>query len=183
MRTDTLRRAATVLARLGGLGVNGAVQARDGPWLVRAHAVHLASDNGGSTSPDLDLSVNDKWIPEVDVSYFRTPSFALELILTAPQKHALNSGDTAIATLRHLPPTLTAQYHVTGLGAFKLYVGAGLNDSRFSQVDWKPAVAGLDPSIDRNSWGLAVQAGLDDDPGHGLSLNLDPWLLGVGYRF
>ncbi len=39
-----------------------------------------------------------------------------------------------IGTLKHLPPTLLAQYHFTNLGAFKPYVGAGINYTRFSSV-------------------------------------------------
>ncbi len=41
---------------------------------------------------------------------------------------------TKIGTLKHLPPTLLAQYHFTNFGAFKPYVGAGINYTRFSSV-------------------------------------------------
>ena len=105
-----------------------ASQAQDGPWLVRLRAVHLDSANKDSTG--LDLSINDKVIPEVDVSYFFTPEFAAELVLTYPQKHKLRSGGTEIGSLKHLPPTFTLQYHFTRLGAFKPYVGAGVNYTR-----------------------------------------------------
>ena len=52
---------------------------------MRARAVNLDSANKDSTG--LGLSVNDKVIPEVDVSYFFTPNIAAELVLTVPQKH------------------------------------------------------------------------------------------------
>lgn len=58
-------------------------QQAEGPWLVRARAVNLDSANKDSTG--LGLSVNDKVIPEVDVSYFFTPNIAAELVLTVPQ--------------------------------------------------------------------------------------------------
>ena len=61
-------------------GAAMAQQAEEGPWLVRARAVHLDSANKDSTG--LDLSINDKWIPEVDISYFFTKNLAAELILT-----------------------------------------------------------------------------------------------------
>lgn len=93
--------------------------AADGPWLVRVRAVNIDSANGGSTNPDLDLSVNDKVIPEVDISYFFTPNIAAELILTYPQKHDVKSAGTKIGSLKHLPPTLLLQYHFDGMGAFK----------------------------------------------------------------
>lgn len=148
--------------------------AADGPWLVRVRAVNIDSANGGSTNPDLDLSVNDKVIPEVDISYFFTPNIAAELILTYPQKHDVKSAGTKIGSLKHLPPTLLLQYHFDGMGAFKPYVGAGVNYTRFSSVKWDPAVrAALDPSIDKDSFGFALQAGVDVEISKNVYLNLD----------
>jgi len=142
------------------------------PWLVRVRAVNLDSANKDSTG--LGLSIDDKVIPEVDISYFVTPQFAVELVLTYPQKHTISSNGVEIGSLKHLPPTLTAQYHVTTLGAFKPYVGAGLNYTRFSDVQFNPAVqAALQPSIDKNSFGWALQAGFDWAINDRVVLNLD----------
>lgn len=143
-----------------------AAQAQEGPFLVRVRAVNIDSANKDSTG--LALSVNDKVIPELDLSYFFTPQIAAELILTYPQKHTLKAGSTEIGSLKHLPPTLTAQYHFTTLGAFKPYLGAGVNYTRFSAVKLP---AGVD--IERNSFGLAVQAGLDVAVAKNVYLNLD----------
>jgi outer membrane protein len=142
-----------------------------GSWIVRARAVNLDSANKDSTG--LGLSVNNKVIPEVDITYFLSPNLAAELILTYPQKHDVRSGATEIGTLKHLPPTLTLQYHFTGM-SFRPYVGAGLNYTRFSSVNFAPAVVtALDPSIDKNSFGLAVQVGADVPLGGGWLLNVD----------
>ena len=142
------------------------------PWLLRVRAVHLDSANKDSTG--LNLSVNNKTMPEVDVSYFFTPNIAAELILTYPQKHDLRSNGNKIGTLKHLPPTLLAQYHFTQFGKFKPYVGAGVNYTRFSSVNFDPAVvAALNPSIKKNSFGLALQAGFDYQLDSNWSLNLD----------
>ena len=142
------------------------------PWLLRVRAVHLDSANKDSTG--LNLSVNNKTMPEVDVSYFFTPNIAAELILTYPQKHDLRSNGNKIGTLKHLPPTLLAQYHFTQFGKFKPYVGAGVNYTRFSSVNFDPAVvAALNPSIKKNSLGLALQAGFDYNLDSNWSLNLD----------
>jgi outer membrane protein len=142
-----------------------AQQPVEGPWMVRARAVHLNSANGDSTG--LGLTINDKWIPEVDVSYFFNKNVAVELVLTVPQKQTLSSRGTAIGTLKHLPPTLMAQYHFEATG-FKPYLGAGVNYTRFSSVSLP---AGVD--IDRNSWGPALQAGVDIPLGGNLYLNFD----------
>lgn len=136
--------------------------------MVRARAVHLQSDNGGGTTPALNLSMNNKWMPEVDVSYFFSPNVAMELVLTVPQKHTLYSNGTDIGTFKHLPPVLLAQYHFP-MNGFKPYVGAGVNYTRFSSVNLK--VPGAD--IDRSSWGPALQVGVDIPLSNGLYLNLD----------
>jgi len=142
------------------------------PWLLRVRAVHIDSANKDSTP--LNLSLSNKTIPEVDVSYFFTPNVAAELILTYPQKHDLRSNGAKIGTLKHLPPTLLAQYHFTQFGKFKPYVGAGINYTRFSGVNFDPAVvAALNPSIKKNSFGLALQAGFDYALDKNWSLNFD----------
>lgn len=142
-------------------------QETPGPWLVRARVVNLDSANKDTTG--LGLSVNDKAIPEVDVSYFFTPNIAAELILTVPQKHDVRASTLGgkIGTLKHLPPSLLLQYHFDAPG-FKPYVGAGLNYTRFSSVHL-PAGVG----IDKNSWGAALQAGVDIPLSRNLYLNVD----------
>jgi outer membrane protein len=109
-------------------------QQAESPWLVRVRAVHLDSANKDSTG--LGLSVNNKTIPEVDISYFFNKNVAAELILTVPQKHDLSSSVLGgrIGSLKHLPPSLLLQYHFDAPG-FKPYVGAGVNYTRFSNVN------------------------------------------------
>ena len=170
------------------------------PWMVRVRAVHLNSDNGG-VAGDAGVSINNKWIPEVDVSYFFTPNFAAELILTYPQKHDVRLNGDKIGSLKHLPPTLLAQYHFTNFGAFKPYVGAGVNYTRFSNVSILDGAV----TVKKNSWGPALQVGFDYALDKNWSLNfdvkkvyidttinngigkfkIDPILVGVGvgYRF
>jgi outer membrane protein len=148
------------------------VYAQDsGSWLVRARALNLDSANKDNTG--LDLSVNNKVFPEVDISYFLSPNLALELVLTYPQKHDIRAGGTKIGTLKHLPPTLSLQYHFP-MGSFRPYVGAGLNYTNFSKVDFDPAIDTLlQPSIEHSSVGLALGAGVDFAVGGGWLLNVD----------
>lgn len=157
--------AAAVLSTLLS-GASFAQQATEGPWMVRARAVRLDSANGDSTG--LGLSINNKWIPEVDVSYFFNKNMAVELVLTVPQKHTLSSNGTEIGTLKHLPPTLLAQYHFDASG-FKPYVGAGINYTRFSNID----VLNGGATVDKNSWGPALQVGVDIPLSGNMYLNFD----------
>ena len=204
MSTHILKRTSMVIVMAGStlLPLAAQAQATDAPWLVRLRAVDLQSANKDSTG--LDLTINDKVIPEVDISYFLTPQIAVELVLTYPQKQTIRSNGTDIGSLKHLPPTLTAQYHFTSFGAFKPYVGAGLNYTRFSSVRFDPAVqTALQPSLSKNSVGLVVQVGFDyefikntyfnvdakkvqirtDVSSAGTEVGtfkVDPWLIGVG---
>jgi len=209
MTTKNLKKVALVLALASSAAVPVAVQAQaqEGPWMVRVRALHLDSRNKDSTG--LDLSINNRWIPELDISYFLTPNIAAELVLTYPQKQDLRAGGDHIGSLKHLPPTLLLQYHFTDFGNFKPYVGAGVNWTRISDVHFSPGVkAALHPSLDRSSFGAAGQIGFDykiapnvyfnvDVKKVGIDtavkssgtkvgkLKLDPWLIGVGigYRF
>jgi outer membrane protein len=150
-----------------------AVQAQDtGSWIVRARAVNLDSANKDSTG--LGLTINNKVIPELDITYFFSPNLAAELILTYPQKQTVYSKGTEIGSFKHLPPTLNFQYHVTGLGGFRPYFGAGVNYTNITAVEFAPAVVtALHPGLKHNSFGLSVQAGADMPIGGGWLLNVD----------
>ncbi|MFO1271818.1 MAG: OmpW family outer membrane protein [Rubrivivax sp.] len=147
-----------------------------GSWLVRGRAVHLASANKDDTG--LGLTINDKWLPELDISYFFAPNFAVELILTYPQKQTVHSSvlDKDLGTFKHLPPTLTAQYHFTSIPGFRPYVGAGLNYTNISDVKILDGAVGLK----HNSYGLAVQVGADIPVGGGWVVNLDAKKVQIG---
>ena len=166
MMKKTLLAAAALCALTSGAAM-AQNYPQDGKWMVRARAVHLDSANKDSTP--LDLSVNNKMIPELDISYFFTPNFAAELILTYPQKHDVRAGGAKIGSLKHLPPTLLAQYHFTNLGAFKPYLGAGINYTRFSSVD----ILGGALNVKKNSFGPALQVGFDYALDKNWSINFD----------
>ena len=136
--------------------------------MVRVRAVNLTSANTDNTG--LGLSVNNKTFPELDISYFINKNVAVELILTVPQEHTLNSTvvGSDIGTLSQLPPTLLVQYHFDASG-FKPYVGAGINYTKFSSVNL--TVPGAD--VDRNSVGAALQVGVDIPLSGNMYLNFD----------
>ncbi len=164
MKKQITLAAAALCTLMSGAAM--AQQTTEGPWLVRARAVHLDSANKDSTG--LNLSVNDKWMPEVDITYFFNKNIAAELILTVPQRHTLSAGGTAIGSLKHLPPSLLVQYHFTDAPGFKPYVGAGVNYTRFSSIRLP---AGVD--VDRNSFGGALQLGVDIPVAKDVYLNFD----------
>ena len=133
--------------------------------MVRVRAVNLTSANTDNTG--LGLSINNKTIPELDISYFITKNVAIELILTVPQEHTLSLNGANIGTLSHLPPTLLAQYHFDVPG-FKPYLGAGINYTKFSSVNLS-----VPADVDRNSFGAALQVGVDIPLSGNMYLNFD----------
>ncbi|MBC3916869.1 OmpW family protein [Undibacterium sp. CY18W] len=198
---------ALTLAAIGFTATQAMAQEQS-PWQVRARVVNISPANssdpvGGAGAADR-ITVSSKEIPEVDITYFFTPNWSAELILTYPQKHDVMLDGAVIGTFKHLPPTLTAQYHFAPDAKVSPYVGAGVNYTRISDVNLLKGAGGLENS----SFGLAIQAGVDFKLDKNWSLNLDvkkvqirsdvtisgakvsavkidPWLVGVGvgYRF
>ena len=172
--------ARTVIAAVLATGAFAA-QAAESPWMMRVRAVNLDSANKDDTG--LGLTVNNKVIPEVDFSYFISPNLAAELILTYPQKHTLSSNGTEIGTLKHLPPTLSLQYHFAPNDTFRPYVGAGLNYTIFSNVEFVPAIdTALQPSVKHTSVGLSFQIGFDYEISKNLYLNVDVKKVQIGTK-
>jgi|APFre7841882724_1041349.scaffolds.fasta_scaffold31479_1 outer membrane protein len=154
------------------------------PWLVRVRAIYIdPHPSNGATGNGLvpadSIQVDSVWAPEVDISYFFTRNFALELVLTYPQRHdvSINSGPLQgnIGSIKQLPPTLLAQWHFPTSTGFKPYVGAGVtwfwvtnNDLNISNP---PLGAVLD--VRTSNWGFALQAGVDYAINRNWYLNAD----------
>jgi len=197
-----------MVAALGLVGAAVPGWAQESPWLVRVRAVHIdpadKSDPVGGTGASDRLHVSSKWIPEVDISYFLTPHWAAELVLTYPQKHDVMLDGQRIGSFKHLPPTLLAQYHFLPGAQFDPYVGAGINYTLISKVDILNGAgrlehdsigaalqAGVDFRIDRK-WSVnldvkkvQIRSDVDINGVHASRVKIDPVLLGVGvgYRF
>lgn len=166
---------AAVAMSFLGLFVTEAMAQEQSPWLVRVRAVHIDPADKSDPIPALGvtasdtLSVSSKTIPEVDISYFFTPNIAAELILTYPQKHDVMLDGTNIGTFKHLPPTLTLQYHFAPEAQFNPYLGAGVNYTNISSVHLLGGAA----TLEHKSFGFALQAGVDFKIDKNWSLNFD----------
>jgi outer membrane protein len=156
-------------------GTAGA-QVPEGNWLVRLRAVNIApnesnnSTGGGLIGTD-SIEIDNVWAPELDISYFFTRNFALELVLTYPQTHDVEwkgsalttppGGTLAIGNIKQLPPSLLAQYHFPLANGFKPYVGAGITLFRITDNNLSIPGVGNILEVRKNNWGPAVQAGVD----------------------
>lgn len=185
----------------GVLGVlaalSGSAQAGE-DWMLRFRAAVVAPD--ASSSPVAGVDADSSFSPEVDLTYFFTKNIAVEAI-AATTRHEVSLNGADLGKVSVLPPTVTLQYHFNPEGTVRPYVGAGVNYTRFYNVD---LVAPLD--VDRNSWGAAFQVGVDFKVGANSYINLDakkiyletdvsnagaylttleldPWVFGIGYGF
>ncbi|KQO75763.1 hypothetical protein ASF29_11215 [Rhizobium sp. Leaf262] len=184
------------------------------PWMLRVRGLGVITHDSGTINgqPGTGLAYSDTVIPELDISYFFTDNIAAELILgtTFAKINTTGAlGEIDVGKTWLLPPTLTLQYHFTNFGAFKPYVGAGVNYSLFYNQSEKAGFTNLDV---KNDFGAAVQVGFDYMLTKNWGVNfdvkkifletkwsathtalgdisgtakIDPWLIGAGvtYRF
>ncbi len=177
---------------------------------VRVRAIGVLPDDGGHTTIGGTPEADNAFVPEVDLTYFISDHFALELIAaTAEHDLALKGstlGDLDLGDGTLLPPTLTLQYHPMPMNAFSPYIGAGINYTFVYGEDPGVSTTSLDAEDDfgfalqvgadywiNESWGLNVDVKklwLDVDANVNFGtitgeVELDPWIVGVGvsYRF
>ena len=184
--------------------------------MIRVRALYIDPAHHSGPIPALAvpsnaIRVENRWAPELDISYFFSKQLAAELVLAFTKLDARVSrsavGAFDAGSFKALPPTLTLQWHFLPDAQFRPYVGAGLNYTRLSDMKLGNGVTGP-LKLERSSVGPALQAGIDIALGGAWFLNFDakkvwiqtglksngttlstlkvnPWLLGVGlgYRF
>ena len=106
-----------------------------------------------------------------------TDRWSVELLAAYPFEHDIDLKGTSIkiGETKHLPPTLSLQYHLNPTGAFQPYLGAGVNYTTFFREKAVGPLEGLDLSV-KDSWGLSLEVGVD------FMLN-DRWLINVDARY
>jgi outer membrane protein len=140
--------------------------AAQGDWLGRARVININPD---ASSSALNLNASTETTLELDFSYFLTGNVALELIL-ATKQHDITSVGAPIGEVSLLPPTLTLQYHFAPDSAsFRPYVGAGVNYTRFYDINLLGGAA----TVNNSSWGGALQIGADFPINKTFFLNVD----------
>lgn len=178
-------------------------QAEAGDWVVRARIVdanpNADSDLGKTVNKNIapvmsagaDLSVDNNVIPELDISYYISKNIAAELILALGTRHDVNVKGDSLATVGNqslgnvnvLPPTLTAQWHFNPDQTFDPYVGVGINYTNMLDRNLKfsrGALTGTKVKVDSDSWGYALQAGLDVNLKDGWLINADVKYVTIG---
>lgn len=162
----TLAVAAAVFAAL-----SPAANAHEaGDWLLRVGVgmVDPKSNNGDVVSVDSGAAV------VFNGTYMLTSTLGLELLAATPFSHdiELEDGGTRVGETKHLPPTLSLQYHFPTGSAFKPYAGLGLNYTVFFDEETRGPLDGVDLDLD-DSFGIAAQLGFDYDFNDSMFFNID----------
>lgn len=179
-----------------------------GDWVVRGglHHIEPSSDNGQAAGMDLDIGSNTR--PSVSLTWMASDRVGVEVLGAVPFRHKVDlKGVGNVGSTRHLPPTVSVQYHFLPGAMIQPYASVGLNYTRFFHTRTTGALSGSKLKLE-DSWGLAGQVGVDvplserwlvgADVRHmdidsdvkldGAKVgkaNIDPWAYGlyVGYRF
>lgn len=197
---NKMKNAILTLSIATTLAIPMLAHAEAGNWVFRMRAVNVNPDEdsdlgktvnqnvqAGAISPGAELTVDDNWIPEFDVSYYFTKNIAAELILAVGTRHdvaikgdALSTvGNQGLGSVNLLPPTLTVQWHFNPDQKIDPYLGAGINYTNMLDRNLKinrGALAGSKIKLDADSWGWALQAGVD------VNLN-DGWLINADVKY
>lgn len=170
----TLKVLAPLAASAALLFATPVLAQQAGDWTlgVGAHVVSPKSGNGSLAGGALDVDVGDNWRPTITGEYFFRDNWGIEILASLPFQHDIDLNGVKAGSTKHLPPTLSLQYHFNGSEKVKPFVGAGVNYTIFFSQETTGPLAGANLDLD-NSWGLAAHAGLDFAVGEKKWLRLD----------
>ena len=193
----------TTFALASGLALSAqpATAVEKGDWLVRFGLANVnpndgssgvVADDAGGVEDDTQLYIHATWM--------FSDNMGLDILGATPFTHDITlDGAGKIGETKHLPPTVGVQYHFSPKSNVRPYVGAGINYTTFFSEEATAVITSL--SLD-DSWGLAVQAGVDVDINDNwffnadlryiniettaetnlgnIDVEIDPWVIGLG---
>jgi outer membrane protein len=147
-----------------------AAQAQDSDqwiWRVGVHTVQPKSDNGDLVTVDSALTLT------FNATYLFNPNWGIEVLAALPFSHDINlNGGGKVAETKHLPPTVSLQYHFNPSGSLRPYIGAGLNYTLFFSEKTSGVLAGTELNLGP-SFGPAAQLGIDFAINAAWAINVD----------
>ena len=181
-----MRHALTIAVIAAAMLSGGVAQAYDaGDWIVRVGASNVDPDdpNGEINVPDagkLDVNIDDDTSVTFNGTYMWTKNIGIELLAALPFEHDIKvDGLGKVGSTKHLPPTLSVQWHFLPDSRFQPYVGAGINWTIFFDDGEDGVLEELGGQLeldDQSSFGLAGQIGAD------IMLN-DHWFINADLRY
>jgi outer membrane protein len=121
--------------------------------------VNPKSDNG-TLAGTLRAEVNSDVKPTIGFGYWFSDNVQLDVLGAIPFSHDVRLNGVEAASLKHLPPTVSLQYHFAPGGSFCPFVGVGVNYTYIYDEETRGPLAGTRLKLD-NSFGLAAQVGAE----------------------
>lgn len=137
-----------------------------GDLIFRAGAAGVfPTEDGTVVAPNGNVEADDAWSLGLTMTYMTTDNLGIGVLAAWPFKHDINgAGSLAavgkVAETKHLPPTVTLQYHFDSATKLHPYVGAGINYTNFFSTKTTGALTGDKLTLD-DSWGVAAELGAD----------------------
>jgi outer membrane protein len=146
---------------------SGAAWAAPGDLTVRVGAAHVAPNDDSSDLDGAEVSVDGSTSLGISLSYMLGERLGIGVLGAWPFEHDIKGAGTldgagTVAKTKHLPPTVTLQYHFAPEASVRPFVGAGINYTKFFSEKTEGALDGVDINLD-DSWGWALEAGVDVD--------------------
>jgi len=143
MRLSTRFAPLAALAALAFAPSAMAQEAGDWTFSLGAHVVAPKSDNGTLAGGALAADVGDDWRPTITAEYFFSPNWGLEVLASLPFEHDIRLNGVHAGSAKHLPPTVSLQYHFKGERVTP-FLGLGLNYTAFFDEEARGPLAGTE---------------------------------------
>lgn len=140
-----------------------------GDTIIKAGVVGVMPDASSSQVPVLDvfLDVKDGTSLGISYTYMFSDNIGIEVLGALPFSHDIETtGGLDVGETKHLPPTVSLQYHAPVTDDFSVYCGLGLNYTVFFEEKASDTLKGalgtndVELKLD-GSLGLAFQVGTD----------------------
>lgn len=139
-----------------------------GDVVLRLGAAMVSPDGDGALDGALDVDDNTQL--GISATYMLTDSLGIGVLGATPFKHDITLSGEKIGSTRHLPPTVTLQYHPNLDSQFQPYVGAGFNYTHFYNESSTLGDLELEEST-----GAALELGMDYAIAKNMGLNAAVW--------
>jgi outer membrane protein len=188
-----MHKVSAAMALLASFGFAASAQAAEagdvqvkllGTAVLADGKITDVTNNALGVSANTQTEANDNYVPTLAIEYFFSSNVSVETICCLTQ-HDVDAvagsigatslvGAELVADAKILPATVTLKYHFATEGV-KPYVGVG--PTYFIFIDEKPGAAAVGLGADgfrlNDSFGVALQAGVDVPIGNNAALTLD----------
>ena len=124
--------------------------------------------DGNGTLAGAAADVGNNVRPSITFEYFIRDNLGIEVLGALPFKHDIFLGGAFAGTTKHLPPTVSLNYHIPTGGKVTPFVGVGLNYTTFFEES-----SDLGELKIKDSRGLAATLGADYALSDKCALRLD----------